>query len=122
MTMSSTMMAATMMMTLEDNDDNNNDNKDFKPFAPYDVIEAIKRSKGSTAMGPDNMSMLHLKHMGPLAISFLTTLFNLSVSRADLPSIWKFSLVIPVLKPAKDPSLGPSYRPISLLCPASKVL
>ena len=96
--------------------------KDFKPFAPDDVIAAIKRSKSSTAVGPDGMSMLHLKHMGPLAISYLTTLFNLSVSRADLPSIWKFSLVIPVLKPAKDPSLGPSYRPISLLCPASKVL
>ena len=66
--------------------------------------------------------MVHLKHMGPRAIAFLTSLFNRSISRADVPSIWKFLLVIPVLKPGKDPSLGPSYRPISLLCPASKVL
>ena len=40
----------------------------------------------------------------------------------SLPSIWKTSLVIPIPKPGKDSSQGASYRPISLLCPASKVL
>ena len=39
-----------------------------------------------------------------------------------LPSIWKTSLVIPIPKPGKDSSQGTSYRPISLLCPAAKVL
>ena len=94
----------------------------FKPFTPVDVAAAIKRAKNSTAVGPDGISILHLKHMGPLALDYFTSLFNISVSSADIPSIWKSALVLPVLKPGKDPIEGPSYRPISLLCPASKVL
>ena len=60
--------------------------------------------------------------MGPLALSYLTGLFNLSVAKAELPAIWKQALVIPILKPGKTLTEGPSYRPISLLCPASKIL
>ena len=36
--------------------------------------------------------------------------------------IWKSSIVIPIPKPGQDSSLGTSYRPISLLCPAAKVM
>ena len=86
------------------------------------MSEAIKRSKNSTATGPDGICILHLKHMGPLALGYLTNLFNISVANADIPSIWKSALVLPVLKTGKVPTEGPSYRPISLLCPASKVL
>ena len=39
-----------------------------------------------------------------------------------IPAIWKSSIVIPIPKPGKDSSLGTSYRPISLLCPAAKVM
>ena len=38
------------------------------------------------------------------------------------PSFWKSSIVIPIPKPGKDCSLSTSYRPISLLCPAAKVM
>ena len=34
----------------------------------------------------------------------------------------KSPLIIPILKPGKGTSVGTSYRPISLLCPAAKVL
>ena len=40
----------------------------------------------------------------------------------DYSSALETSLVIPILKPGKDSSQGTSYRPISLLCPAAKVL
>ena len=36
--------------------------------------------------------------------------------------IWKSSLIIPIPKPGKDTSQGTSYRPISLIYPAAKVL
>ena len=49
-------------------------------------------------------------------------LYNDSLKSCRLPSIWKTSLVIPIPKPGKDSSQGISYRPISLLCPAAKVL
>ena len=52
----------------------------------------------------------------------LTALFNLSVTNCQILAIWKSSLIIPIPKPGKHTSQGSSYRPISLLCPAAKVL
>ena len=95
---------------------------EFKPITDDDTINAIKRAKASTAEGPDGMTMVHLKHFGRRAISYLTSLFNLSLSSSNLPSIWKQALIIPVPKPGKPAPNSTSYRPISLLCPASKVL
>ena len=84
--------------------------------------EAIKKSKSSKALGPDKISNLHLKHLGPNGISYLTKIFNHSSSTCQIPAIWKSSIIIPLLKPGKDPDDSKSYRPVSLLCPAIKVL
>ena len=86
------------------------------------VRRAIKSCRNSKAFGPDKLSIFHLKNLGPRAIEYITALFNLSVTTCQIPSIWKSSLIIPIPKPGKDTSLGTSYRPISLLCPAAKVL
>ena len=61
-------------------------------------------------------------HLGPSAIEYITALFNLSVTACQIPAIWKSTLIIPIPKPGKATSVGTSYRPISLLCPAAKVL
>ena len=45
-----------------------------------------------------------------------------TVTTCRIPAIWKSSLIIPIPKPGKDTSKGTSYRPISLICPAAKVL
>ena len=92
------------------------------PFSPEIVRGAILHSGNSRAAGPDGLTILHLKRLGPYGLAYLTRLFNMSYNRADIPSIWKSAIIIPLLKPGKPPSLGPSYRPISLLCPAVKVL
>jgi hypothetical protein len=55
-------------------------------------------------------------------MNYLTALFNLSLAKANIPSIWKKALVIPVVKPGKPAEVSTSYRPISLLCPAAKIL
>ena len=39
-----------------------------------------------------------------------------------IPDIWKSSVIIPLLKPGKNPQESNSYRPVSLLCPAIKIL
>ena len=56
------------------------------------------------------------------SIEYITTLFNLPVTTCQIPVIWKSPLTIPIPKPGKDSSYGTSYRKISLLCPAAKVL
>ena len=86
------------------------------------VRRAIKSCRNSKAFGPDKLSIFHLKNLGPRAIEYITALFNLSVTTCQIPAIWKSSLIIPIPKPGKDTSVGTSYRPTSLLCPAAKVL
>ena len=91
-------------------------------FHPSYVTRAIRNSGNSRAAGPDGLTIIHLKHIGPLATHYLTHLYNLSYNHANIPSIWKSAIVIPIPKPGKPAGLGPNYRPISLLCPAVKVL
>ena len=63
-----------------------------------------------------------MKHLRPRAIKYITAPFNLSATTCRIPAIWKSSLISPIPKPGKDTSKGTSYRPISLICPAAKVL
>ena len=96
--------------------------RNFTPFTEEMTRETIKAAKNSTAVGPNSINVLHLKHLGRNGIRYLTRLFNLSVRRADIPAIWKSATVIPVPKPGKPQDQGLSYRPISLLCPEVKIL
>jgi hypothetical protein len=91
-------------------------------FLPADVLGAIAASKNLCAAGPDGLTEIHYKHLGPRGIQYLTVLFNLSTQRAELPAIWKAAVIIPILKPGKCADQGSSYRPILLLCPAVKLL
>ena len=94
----------------------------FSPFSPDSVAAAIKSSRNSTAEGPDQITMLHLKHLGQAGITFLCKIFNNSVRTSSIPAIWKRAIIVPIPKPNKDPKDSKSHRPISLLCPASKIL
>ena len=73
-------------------------------------------------MGTDHINIRHLKHLGPLAIQYLTDLLNLALNHNIIPQIWKLAKIIPIPKPNKDTCIGTSYRPISLLSPISKIL
>jgi hypothetical protein len=95
---------------------------DSTTVTPTEVQNAIKNSKTNNSSGPDNISIHHLKHLGPTAITCLTKLYNLVLKDNTIPQIWKLSKVIPIPKPNKDPNLGSSYRPISLLSPLAKTL
>ena len=96
--------------------------EEAESFTSDQVTSAIKSCRNSRAYVPDSLIIFHLKNLRPLATEHLTTLYNDSLKSFRLPSIWKTSLVIPIPKPGKDSSQGTSYRPISLLCPAAKVL
>ena len=91
-------------------------------FTSDQVTSAIKSGRSSRAYGADSLSIFHLNNLGPLATEHLTALYNDSLTSFRLLSIWKTSLVNPIPKPGKDSSQGTSYRPISLLCPAAKVI
>ena len=96
--------------------------EDHPTFNHQQTWKAIKAAKASKAAGPDNISNLHLKHLGENGIKYLTKIFNLSIRTSITPDIWKNSIIIPLLKPNKPANESDSYRPVSLLCPAIKIL
>ena len=91
-------------------------------FTPVDTKEAIRLAQSSTAIWPNWMNTLHLKKLAQGAINYLTNTFNLLISTGQIPEIWHKAIIIPTLKPGKDNNIGKNWCPISLLCPAAKML
>ena len=83
---------------------------------------AIKKAKCSKAVGPDGLSPIMLKYLGPAGLAYLTRLYNNVLNQSIIPPLWKVGRIIPLLKPGKPADEGKSYRPISLLSPAAKIL
>src|SRR6218665_39475 len=63
-----------------------------------------------------------LKHMGPRAVSWLTSFYSRVIIERKVPREWRQAKVIAIPKPGKDPQLASSYRPISLLSVCFKTL
>ena len=99
-----------------------NTTSDDIAFSADEVAEVIKKCKPSKAMGPDDISSIMLKHIGPLGYTYLSVIFNLSLKTLVIPDIWKTGRVVPLLKSGKPSDRGDSYRPISLLSPVVKTL
>jgi hypothetical protein len=53
---------------------------------------------------------------------YLLGIFNEIMSTGMIPESWLTIKVVPILKPRKNPELSDSYRPISLLLCARKLL
>ena len=88
-------------------------------LTPADANEAIRLAKSSTAIRQYGMSTLHLKKLAHVAISYLTSIFNLSISTGTM---WHKAIIIPIQKPRKDDNIGENFCPICLLCPSPKAL
>ena len=91
-------------------------------FTTDQVAKGISSCSNTRAFGPDKLSIFYLNYIGSRGIEYLTALFNDSVTSCRIPSIWKSPIVIAIPKPGKDCSLSTSYRSISLLCSAAKVI
>ena len=92
------------------------------PLLMSEQQSAIKKKKGKGAAGPDNIPPSFLKSLGPLALQELLFIFNLSLSLAHCPRIWRVATIIPLLKAGKSPSEVASFRPISLTSCVVKLL
>ncbi|KAF2361496.1 Reverse transcriptase domain [Trinorchestia longiramus] len=96
--------------------------RSFPLITDDQIREAIKKSSTSTAAGPDNLTILYIRHLVPSRITYLTNTYNHFLSHATIPSICKTAIIITIPKPGKPPSFSSSYHLISLLCPAVKAL
>ena len=71
---------------------------------------------------PDNLSIRHLKHIGHLGLTFLTSMYTAALNKNIIPHMCKLANIIQIPKPNKDTNMGTSYRPISLLSVVAKTL
>ena len=66
--------------------------KDVKRMSLEEVeslTSAIKSCRSSRAYGPDSLSIIHLKNLGPLATEHLTSLYNDSLNPLRLLNVLK---------------------------------
>ena len=72
-------------------------------------------TKNNNSQGPDKLNTRHLKHIGPLVLAFLTSMFKTALNKNIIPHTRKWANIVPIPKPNKHTDKGTSYRPISLL-------
>lgn len=63
-----------------------------------------------------------LANMKDNSLTEILKLFNLIWEKGKIPSAWKQAVIVPILKPGKDPSDPASYRPIALTSQLGKTI
>ncbi|GFT03575.1 probable RNA-directed DNA polymerase from transposon X-element [Trichonephila clavipes] len=90
----------------------------------FDMLE-LKRALSSahnTSPGPDGISYELLRHLNEDSLVSLLYLFNRIWREQVYPTQWQEAIVIPILRPGKDPKNPLSYRPIALTSCLCKTL
>ena len=88
----------------------------------YDIAIICNSLPNQKAIGPDLLSMEHIKYAPPSFHSLLAQLFNAILHHHQVPEIFCDSLISPLFKGSpKDPSDPGSYHGISLSSNLSKL-
>lgn len=90
-------------------------------FSLQELKRAIAKGKNS-APGLDNLYYEMFNHLSDLVLEELLSLMNEIWKQGKLPKMWKHAVIIPILKPGKDPSSPSSYRPIALTSVVCKIM
>ena len=91
------------------------------PFSEDEYRKGVATLKNNKAAGRDDVLVEQLKNLGPNAHNWLRAMLNNCFIDNKIPTIWRQSKIIAILKPGKDSAISKSYRPISLLCHTYKL-
>ena len=94
----------------------------IKKFSVTEVMTVVKTLKPNKSPGYDLITSKVLNELPIEGFYFLTCLFNSLLRTSFMPPQWKVGQIKMILKPGKTPEDPKSYRPISLLPIASKVM
>ncbi|GBN70725.1 Retrovirus-related Pol polyprotein from type-1 retrotransposable element R1 [Araneus ventricosus] len=89
-------------------------------FSSWEIQGVLNQMAPRKAPGLDGLTVEMLRAVHERCPQFLETLLNKCLSLECFPDNWKFAKLVLLAKPAKDPRLTGSYRPICLLSVASK--
>ena len=90
---------------------------DIKRKNVQDQMQILNENK---AYGPDGLAPIFIKEGGKTMEEVLFGIFSVSLDQGIFPSAWKQANVIPLHK-KESMAVVNNYRPVSLLCVASKV-
>ena len=91
---------------------------DFSPSRVRALLAAINTNK---ACGPDEIPGMVLKMCSDSVALPLSIIYKLVYNTGSLPLEWKLSNIVPISKKGDSKEVS-NYRPISLLCIASKIM
>ena len=83
---------------------------------PFNIeeLKTVINDKSESAPGEDNITYEFYKHLPERALNCLLEFFNQIWKTGKIPEKFKHAIIVPLIKPDKDPKLPASYRPISL--------
>jgi hypothetical protein len=92
------------------------DRADDKPFTKEEIIANLKKFNSKKAPAEDGLTRDILIRAFQVISSFLTQIFKAFQRKGFFPKNWKYSVIIPIIKPGKEKCNDVSkYRPICLL-------
>lgn len=98
-----------------------NSDSDFNQDITLRELEDAINSSKSSAPGPDHVHVEFLQNSPDNIKEILLKIFNIIWNSHLFPKIWRKAIVIPFLKPDKNPFHIDSYRPISLTSNLCKI-
>lgn len=93
-----------------------------RDFTISEISEALKETKTGKAAGLDGVFPEFLRHCGPRTLSWLTSFYNEVLRSGQLPTMFKQTKIVAILKPGKEGLNPEDYRPIALLSVCYKLL
>ena len=87
-------------------------------FSEGEYNKGVAALKNNKAAGRDDTLVQQLNHLGHKAHKWL---LNICFMENKIPTVWRQSKIIAILKPGKDSWIPNNYRPISLLCHTYKL-
>ena len=98
----------------------NGETLEFIPINPSIVCTLLKKLHLDYNDSPDQIPEIFLQKCCSSLCWPLTFLFQYALMSSKIPDIWKKSIISPIPK-INSPSNPLDFRPVSLLCPTSKV-
>jgi hypothetical protein len=89
-------------------------------FTMTEICNAVQRLH-LTSPGIDQIHNAFLKPLSDEHLSELLEIFNQSYCTGVVPSAWREGVILPILKPGKDPTQSSSYRPITVFSCVGKL-
>ena len=85
-------------------------------------LKNILKTSRDTAPGEDGIPYIMIRQLSENSLKYLLEFYNTIFRNDVLPEKWKEAIIIPILKPGKEPTDTSSYRPIALISCLGKIL